>query len=210
MPWVRFDDDFPINRKVAGLSDAAYRLHSSAIFWCARNLTDGFLPKDDLDDVCARVRTPKRFAAECVRRDVWHPAGRDCPSENCIAPVDKDGWVIHDYLDFQPSKEQVLRDRLAARIRQERWKAKRNGPHNAVRDGVGNGVTNATPPRPAPKGSGAGTAPERDGGRAGPAGPATRAEWPLWCGDCDEITRHINPDEPSRCMTCHPLKDEPA
>lgn len=58
MPWVRFDDQFPIHRKVDGLSDAAYRLHTSAIFWCARNLTDGFVSEEDLDGVTARVRTP--------------------------------------------------------------------------------------------------------------------------------------------------------
>lgn len=74
MPWVRFDDQYPIHRKVAGLSDAAFRLHSAAIFWSARNGTDGFVPQDDLDQVCARVRDPARFAAECVKRGLWIPA----------------------------------------------------------------------------------------------------------------------------------------
>ena len=40
---LRFDDQFPIHRKVSGLSDAAFRLHVEAIFWCDRNLTDGFI-----------------------------------------------------------------------------------------------------------------------------------------------------------------------
>ena len=111
MPWVRFDDQYPIHRKVDGLSDAAFRLHTSAIFWSARNLTDGFVSREDLDGVTARVRTPARFAAECVRRGVWHGALEPCDSEKCPGPVDNDGWIIHDYWWYQPTKEQVRRDR---------------------------------------------------------------------------------------------------
>lgn len=111
MPWVRFDDQFATHRKVDGLSDTAFRLHVAAIFWCARNLMDGFVPEGDLDLVCARVRAPARFAAECVRRGLWHDARRDCPSPDCPAPADGEGWVIHDYFQYQPRKEEVLAER---------------------------------------------------------------------------------------------------
>jgi hypothetical protein len=107
MPWVRFDDQYPIHRKVAGLSDTAFRLHSAAIFWCARNGTDGFVPEEDLDQVCAQVRTPARFASECVRRSTWHVAAYECASENCPGPREGNGWVIHDYLEYQPTKEET-------------------------------------------------------------------------------------------------------
>jgi hypothetical protein len=127
MPWVRFDDQFPIHRKVDGLSDTAFRLHVAAIFWSARNLTDGFLPEEDLDCVCARVRAPGRFAAECVKRGVWHDAREPCESPKCPEPVDNDGWRIHDYLDYQPSKNQVIQDRKAVATRQATWRARRNG-----------------------------------------------------------------------------------
>jgi hypothetical protein len=133
MPWVRFDDTFPINRKVDGLSDAAFRLHVSAIFWCARNLTDGFVPEDDLELVCARVRTPARFAAQLVDRQLWH----ERPG----------GWQIKDYLEFQPSKEKVLEEREKSAERQRKWReSHRNGGSHAV----SNGGTNAAPSRPAP------------------------------------------------------------
>jgi len=106
MPWVRFDDQYPIHRKVAGLSDTAFRLHSAAIFWCVRNGTDGFVPEEDLDLVCAQVQKPARFASECVRRNAWHDAAYQCASENCPGPVDGQGWVIHDYLEYQPTKDE--------------------------------------------------------------------------------------------------------
>ena len=98
---VRFDDQFPIHRKVGTLSDAAFRLHVEAICWSARNLTDGAIQTDEL---LALTRTPRphRYAAELVRRGVWLETA--------------DGWRIHDYLDWQPSRSKVLQ------IRQERRK----------------------------------------------------------------------------------------
>ena len=200
MPWVRFDDQFPIHRKVDRLSDAAYRLHTSAIFWCARNLTDGSVSEEDLDGVTARVRTPARFAAECVKRGLWHHSGQACSSEKCPAPVDNDGWVIHDYWEYQPSKEQVMKDREATARRQANWRARRNGSSNGVTDGV----TNDAPPRPAPKEGGSGVArPGGVNGRASPPGSPVHAK-PPWCEQCDERTRQIG-DPPRRCPKCHPL-----
>lgn len=122
MPWVRFDDQFTIHRKVDGLSDTAFRLHVAAIFWCARNLTDGFVPEGDLAIVSVRVRAPGRFAAECVDRDLWHTARDRCASPDCPASDQRrleanakqnasQGWFVHDYFAFQPSRNKVLRDR---------------------------------------------------------------------------------------------------
>ena len=121
MPWVRFDDQFTIHRKVDGLSDTAFRLHVAAIFWCARNLTDGFVPEGDLVIVSARLRAPARFAAECVARNLWHTARDRCDSPGCPASARAPeaecfdsasaGWFIHDYFVFQPRRERVLRDR---------------------------------------------------------------------------------------------------
>ena len=170
MPWVRFDDQATIHRKVSGLSDAAFRLHFSAIFWCARNLTDGAVPEEDLDDVCARVRTPGRFVAELLKRGLWHEADQGCDSPDCPTYPDNavthgagDGWVIHDYLEYQPSKARVEHDRQANAARQKKWRdqqkedgAKRNAVSNGRRNGVSNGrrngVSNGAPSRPDPKG----------------------------------------------------------
>jgi hypothetical protein len=107
MPWVRYDDQYPIHRKVAGLSDAAFRLNTAAIFWCSRNGTDGFLPEEDLDQVCAQVRDPARFAIECVKRGTWHDAAYSCTSDDCPGPREGPGWVIHDYLYYQPTKDEA-------------------------------------------------------------------------------------------------------
>lgn len=146
MPWVRFDDQFTIHRKVDGLSDAAFRLHVSAIFWSARNLTDGCVPEEDLEIVSARVRKPARFATELVKRGVWHEAGFTCKSDHCPTPG-SDGWVIHDYGQYQYSKEQVAAKRAKDAERQKRWR-----DSTKDRNGVSNASGNAglTPTRPDP------------------------------------------------------------
>lgn len=99
MPWVRFDDQFPIHRKVEVLSDRAFRLHVRAIFWCARNLTDGFVHRRELSVVAGRMRGPGKCVAELVASGLWIEQ--------------QDGWIIHDYLDYQPSRERVLATRDA-------------------------------------------------------------------------------------------------
>lgn len=96
MTWVRLDDQFPIHRKVGALSDPAFRLHVEAICWCARHLTDGVVSRDDLSTV-SRIRGAERYAAELVRRGCW--------SETA------EGWLIHDYLEYQQSRSKVLHTR---------------------------------------------------------------------------------------------------
>jgi hypothetical protein len=139
VPWVRFDDQYPIHRKVAGLSDRAFRLHAEAIFWCARNLTDGHILPADLPQIGRRFAAGKRSmktqVAELLCGGNWHLADEDCPSGKCPAPMDGDGWVIHDYLDYQPSAERVRQERDAKSARQQRWVEKQKRRHpDASRD----------------------------------------------------------------------------
>lgn len=157
MSWVRLDDQFPIHRKVDSLSDPAFRLHVSAICWCARNLTDGCVSEADLDAAAPRtMKRPGRFVAELVRRGVWSSAA--------------DGWTIHDFLDYQPSKARVEEDRVKNAQRQRRFASRKkvrdqekgttpNAVSNALAtplgkkpNAVADGVTNAAPSRPVPKG----------------------------------------------------------
>jgi hypothetical protein len=103
---LKFDDQFPIHRKVHGLTDAAFRLHVEAIFWCARNLTDGFIAQADLASV-SRYRRPEGYVTELVDRGAWDVA--------------VGGWRIHDFLVWQDSRDKVLR------VREQRRKAGSTG-----------------------------------------------------------------------------------
>ncbi|MEV4041503.1 hypothetical protein [Streptomyces sp. NPDC049744] len=130
MPWVKLEDRFPSHRKVALLSDRAFRLHVSAICWSAENLTDGRIGDRELPHV-AHIRGIKATAKQLEEAGLWDR-------------VD-DGWLIHDYLDYNPSREQVVADRKKNAERQERFRKRKNGkptpPSNGSRNGGSNGVT---------------------------------------------------------------------
>jgi hypothetical protein len=178
MTWVRFDDQFTIHRKVAPLDDATYRLLTEAVFWCARNTTDGRIAADELSTVSPRATKPR--VANLVRRGSWHEAGFDCASEKC-PKSGPDGWVIHDYLEYQPTKEKVKAELAAKAERTRRWRERKNGdasrdpPNEASRDGTGDAssIPSPSPPRPAPKEGGAGApqhSPAANGGVAAAGG----------------------------------------
>lgn len=211
MPWVRFDDQFASHRKVTRLSDAAFRLHVSAVFWCARNLTDGAVPEVDVENVCARVRSPQKFVTELVRQGLWHETGAVCDSPDCPAHPDnagsnavtangETGWLIHDYLEYQPSKARVERERESNASRQKRWREQQKN-RNAVTNGGSNAVSNSAPARPVPTrpvegGLGEGESPTE---RAGDPPPPTLHTGPRPADRCD---RHAGVDDPPACGQC--------
>jgi len=164
--WVRRDDQASIHRKVAPLDDATYRLWSEAMEWCSRNGTDGRIGADELTEI-KRGTEPR--AAKLVARNLWHQAGYQCDSDKC-PPAGPDGWVIHDYLDYNPTKAQVKAELAAKAERTRRWRERKGGnasgdaSQKASRDGDGDASRDApvTLPRPAPprpEGSGAGDPP---------------------------------------------------
>lgn len=105
MPWVRLDDGFPDHPKIATLSPAAGWLHVCALCWCNRNLTDGIVPKGVEKRLTASTGV-KKLTDELVTKGIWIDEG--------------DQWRIHDYLDFQPSREQVEEERAKAAERQRK------------------------------------------------------------------------------------------
>lgn len=137
MPYVIFDDGYPDHPKIEALSDAAFRLHSTAIINAGRLLTDGLILEARVPRLVPGYR-PKTLA-ELVDAGLVHRPGHDCPSPQC-GPVPDGHVLIHDYLDVQRSKEQVLRDREAAAARQRR----RRGVSHGVTPPVTNGVSHTT------------------------------------------------------------------
>lgn len=132
MPWVRLDDRFPSHRKVALLSDRAFRLYVSALCWSSENLTEGLIRDRELA-VVTRVRGAKTAAKELEEAQLW----------DRIAG----GWQIHDFLEYNPDRAKVKAEREANAARQQAWrdrkraekeaqeaaeKAARNAPRNGV------------------------------------------------------------------------------
>jgi hypothetical protein len=124
VPWVALDEQFPEHDKVMDLTDRAFRLHVTALCYCARNLTNGFLEPKHVKVVCAvvQVARPARFIDELVAADLWI--------------VTDEGYAIKNYLDYNPTKDHVDKKRAEARermkrLRSERTSGERSQEHDA-------------------------------------------------------------------------------
>lgn len=90
MPWANLDDQYAEHPNNWGLSDAAFRLHTAAICYSNRFLTDGQVPADKI-----RTLVPKFRPAALVELLDGHW-------------VDKgDRYEIRDFLDWNRSRSEV-------------------------------------------------------------------------------------------------------
>lgn len=134
MTWFKVDDGFSTHAKVDDLGDdqaiavAAWTLCGSA---CMRDLTDGHVTPAALRRTLA-AWTPKdreRAAAALVRVGLWDAA-------------EGGGWLFRNWLEHQPSREHVERERALAKERQKRAREKRSTvTHGDVTPSVTNEVT---------------------------------------------------------------------
>jgi hypothetical protein len=148
MPWFKVDDGLHKSRKRIRLGRsiegwAALGLWTHLGSWSADELTEGFISDDDLEYMAPGLGCDMAKRLEAV--GLFERVTRD----------GDDGWLFHDWDDYQPSKEDVLADRAANAARQKRFrdkaKAKREAARQAESDGSSNdgsngnsnGVTNA-------------------------------------------------------------------
>lgn len=141
MPWVKISDDFYDHPKLTELSALGIAAWITGLAYCNRNLTDG--------------RIPKSFARRCVNTDGLailedgrHRATPAGASHAIKELLDARLWfdegscyVVHDYLDYQPSAADVRRGQAAKAERQARWRSRSqsrnaspNGHVDALRD----------------------------------------------------------------------------
>jgi hypothetical protein len=143
MPWVKIDDKFHSHPKVIAAGVEGVALHVIALSWCGEYLTDGFIPEAQIRRLSLSDNY-QAIAAHLVSVGLWDIADG--------------GYQIHDYLEYNPSAEQVRAQRAANAERQARHRDKQEPPDepepssgNDVTNGVTNGVTNASPvPVPVP------------------------------------------------------------
>jgi hypothetical protein len=131
MPYLNIDDGMYDHAKVDGLSDAAWRLHLTAMMFCARNLTDGFVSRGQSRRLTATASDPE--ASELVRAEVWHDIGEGCTDAACIeartCPDNgKPGhYLLHDYLQWNHSKAWWDTRRREEAERKRKYRARKNG-----------------------------------------------------------------------------------
>lgn len=120
MPYLNLDDAYPDHPKVEALSDAAYRLHGSAMFYAARFRLDGYLTRAQLR---ARSRWSTRTERELVDQRLLHAPGEPCESKHC---PDDDGerYRLHDFLEWNKSRAWWDEEREKAAKRKAAWQAR--------------------------------------------------------------------------------------
>lgn len=106
--------------KLFAVDGEAFRTWTLGLAYCSQHLTDGAIPRRAL-----RLLGTDQEVAQLVSEGLWAETG--------------DGWVIPKYMEHQRTREQVLREREAARVRQERRRksASSNAGSHAVTNAVG-------------------------------------------------------------------------
>lgn len=112
MSWVKLDERAPRHPKIAGLSDKAFRRWIEALCYAGEYLTDGHLPPSFVN------QTPKKNRDELLDAGLWEQNGK--------------GVVIHDYTDFNRTKNEVdaikkARREAGLKGNETRWGTDRNG-----------------------------------------------------------------------------------
>lgn len=102
MSWFKMDDQFPTHPKVMRAGPAAAWLYIAGGCYCTRHLTDGLIPRVVVPTLTILPK-PYALAAVLVAENLWNEHGDD--------------YLVHDYLEFQPSREQVEKQREEARER---------------------------------------------------------------------------------------------
>ncbi|WP_198407106.1 hypothetical protein [Nocardia terpenica] len=149
MPWFKVDDGFANSRPVLRIPrryrGTAIGLWTLAGTWCAKELTDGFVPDYLLEELGGTARV----AALLVDAELWEPADG--------------GWRFCGWEKYQPTRAQVLAERDKEADRKRRWRESRknkgadstasepvSGESPAVASEECPGGTSASVPPPSP------------------------------------------------------------
>lgn len=107
--WVKIDDQFYAHPKLIAAGPLAKCLFVDALCYANQYLTDGFIPATvalQISMPLAQYTDAAAVITRLVDAGLWHK-------------IDG-GYQIHDYLDYNPSREHVLRERAAAKERMQR------------------------------------------------------------------------------------------
>lgn len=142
MAWAKLDDRYDDNPKIKRawlMHMGAVGLHSMAVTYCCRHELDGLL-----GDAWIKEKLPVKRD-----RDAICAALVECGLFEVVA----DGFVVHDFLDFNPSREELRERREKDRVR----KASKQKSHGSLTDSARKALgihKDAVQPSRAPAGAG--------------------------------------------------------
>jgi hypothetical protein len=121
--WFKVDDSFWGHPKRMACTPAALGLWVTAGSWAGQQLTDGTVPAH----VLATLGGKPKDAQILVNAGLWHAAGHDCPKCPAIA----NGYLFHDWQQWQPTRAKVHEHRDAEARRKQEWRDKRRAQREA-------------------------------------------------------------------------------
>jgi len=101
--WSKFDDQFYLNPKNATIDRDEQDLYIAGIIYCNGQLTDGFIPSSVLMMLYTWAKLPFEANAQANAQAI---ASRLV--EHRLWEVVQSGYMVHDFLDWNMSKEKVL------------------------------------------------------------------------------------------------------
>ena len=138
--WARIDDGMPDHPKLARLGTLrplAGWLHVCGICYCARYLTDGFIPVAQVVALARFDRVGYETGA-CRACSAWArtPTLRSWPrplSPSACGIGRAVGYLIHDYLDYNPSRAVTLAKRYSNAERVRKFRSQRQEIRRVMR-----------------------------------------------------------------------------
>jgi hypothetical protein len=118
MVWARLDDSAFTHRKFLRLAPAAIGLWAMGLSYCGRELTDGFIPTEQVTRLIkCSPRVGRVLSRSLVEVRLWEPV--------------EGGYMVHDWLDWNPSRaaveaaraRKVEAGRLGGLKRRQAWAA---------------------------------------------------------------------------------------
>jgi hypothetical protein len=115
MTWVKLDDRYATHRKLLAAGAVAIALDVAGMCYCAGHNTDGHIPTVALTAAAPFLTraAATAAAARLVAAGRWKPVA--------------DGWLIHDYLIYNPSAAEAEADRTKRAEATARWRARQRG-----------------------------------------------------------------------------------
>jgi DnaD/phage-associated family protein len=140
MSWAKFDDQYPDHPKIVKVGPLGMALHLAATCYCARYLTDGFVASGMIPRLISLdgIFIIDNAGSNGVSNAVTHKQLTDSLVDAGLFDAVQDGFMVHDYLKYNPPAEQVKAERARNAKRQARMKdrQKNNAGSNAGSNGV--------------------------------------------------------------------------
>jgi hypothetical protein len=105
--FAKIDANWPSHPKAIKAGSKGRDLYIAGLCYCRRHLTDGFIPREALSTLQPGLKSPSAVATLLVRLHLWEQR--------------TDGFVIHDYLDWNDSAADIKATQEAAKKRKREW-----------------------------------------------------------------------------------------